>query len=453
MMTLTTDQVIALAPDAASVAAAKQLARLRDWRNLGRSEVALWGECQGSALYQVRVDLTGGVAKCSCPSRKIPCKHALALMLMAAGTPDRLPLGSAPAWVDEWLAQRTETADRRTAREARKQTRGAQPVDAAAQAKRAGQRADRVRAGLDALELWMHDLVRHGLATIETQGAAPWYAQAARLVDAQAPALASRLRGLAGIPRSRPRWADDLVAELGRIALLIHAYRRLDDLDPPLRADVRQLIGWTVKEDEVIAAGDLVEDDWLVIGQWTDISGDERIRVQRTWLLGARTRRTAMVLQFAAGNAAFPEQLVPATRVPAILAFWPSALPQRALVRERRGPVAPLQGRLPGSANIQAFLASVADALSRLPWMSRMPGVLLDVVPVRARDGAWSLVDRDAAALPVAGSDRAAHWSLLACSGGHPIDVACEWNGRALTPMLAMSTSDTVVLTQGGEEM
>jgi hypothetical protein len=32
--------------------------------------------------YQVRADIVDVAYKCSCPSRKLPCKHTLALMLM-----------------------------------------------------------------------------------------------------------------------------------------------------------------------------------------------------------------------------------------------------------------------------------------------------------------------------------------------------------------------------------
>jgi SWIM zinc finger len=43
----------------------------------------VWGLCAGSGKrpYQTVVDLTGPAYKCSCPSRKFPCKHALALLL------------------------------------------------------------------------------------------------------------------------------------------------------------------------------------------------------------------------------------------------------------------------------------------------------------------------------------------------------------------------------------
>src|SRR4051794_40882014 len=98
-VTLSQDQVLALAPDASAVAAAKKLATPKPWRGLGRDARAVWGECQGSAVYQVRVDLGDLAAKCTCPSRKLPCKHALGLLLLAANDPASVPGAAAPSWV------------------------------------------------------------------------------------------------------------------------------------------------------------------------------------------------------------------------------------------------------------------------------------------------------------------------------------------------------------------
>lgn len=80
----TTEQVEGAAPDSSSIAAARKLARPGPWSDTGSSETLLWGKCQGSGRtpYQVSVDLTGPAFRCSCPSRKFPCKHALALMLI-----------------------------------------------------------------------------------------------------------------------------------------------------------------------------------------------------------------------------------------------------------------------------------------------------------------------------------------------------------------------------------
>ena len=57
-MNLTADQVAQLAPDSASVDAARKLAQPRHWTSLGRDAAALWGQCQGSALYQAREDIS-----------------------------------------------------------------------------------------------------------------------------------------------------------------------------------------------------------------------------------------------------------------------------------------------------------------------------------------------------------------------------------------------------------
>src|SRR4051812_47356307 len=110
------DTVEALAPDAASVTAARKLARPGPWSQAGFDERALWGLCKGSGAkpYQTMVDVSEPAYSCSCPSRKIPCKHALALMLLRAG--EDLAAASAPGWVQEWLASREERAQRAASR-------------------------------------------------------------------------------------------------------------------------------------------------------------------------------------------------------------------------------------------------------------------------------------------------------------------------------------------------
>ena len=104
-MDLTLEQVLALAPDATAIAAGRKLANDDVWSNLGSNEAAIWGECQGSALYQVRVDRADLAAKCTCPSRKLPCKHTLGLLMLAAASPESFADPDAPAWVSEWLLE------------------------------------------------------------------------------------------------------------------------------------------------------------------------------------------------------------------------------------------------------------------------------------------------------------------------------------------------------------
>ena len=72
------------APDASSLAAARKLAIPGPWSDTGSTDHLVWGKCQGSGKtpYQVSIDLTGPAFRCSCPSRKFPCKHALALLML-----------------------------------------------------------------------------------------------------------------------------------------------------------------------------------------------------------------------------------------------------------------------------------------------------------------------------------------------------------------------------------
>jgi len=440
LVDLTVEQALALAPDASSANAGRKLAKPADWRSLGRNDDALWGECQGSALYQTRVDLRDYATKCSCPSRKFPCKHALGLLVLAAASPEIVPGGDSPEWVTSWLKQRAQRVEQTSDGSA----------DATAPPKPKGRRAAdrrlaRVRAGVEALDLWLDDLIRNGLAQAGTQPARFWQQQAARLVDAQAPGLAGRVRHLAEIPNATPDWPARLLDELGKLALLTHAFDRLDDLDPALRDDVRTAIGWTFERDDVVERGETITDDWLVIGQ--RVVTEEKLRAQRTWLRGVASGRDALVLQFAHGAASFAEAFAPGTCFMADLAFFPSAFPLRAIVRERRGSPAPIRQQMATGESIDALLDGWARALACQPWIERMPVILHEVVPAIRDDCGWVVREESGMALPLSG---AAHWTLMAHSGGRPVDLTAEWDGRALTSLGLFVAGEWRALPEAG---
>jgi hypothetical protein len=423
----TADQVLALAPDAGAVAAARKVSERRSWQGLGSSARALWGECRGGALYKTQVALADRAGKCSCPSRKHPCKHVLGLMLLVTGG----DVGDAaePDWVSEWQDGRAKSA---STREARAAARAAKAADPEARARRHERRQKNIGAGLDAFEAWLDDLVRQGLARLGGESPGMWEAQARRLIDAQAPGLASRVRRLAGVPGSHPAWAEELLDRLGMLALLVHAYRRVDDLDPALRYDVLHLVGHPIDQAEVVAHGDTTEDRWHVLSHTVD--EDERLRVQRAWLRGARSARTAVVLQFAPAGAQFADSFAGGRAFDGTLAFWPGALPRRALV-QRREEQDHAAGPLAGATSIARFLSDQAAALARMPWIENDVALLGSIVPVP--DGErFAIADTSGDGLSLVGRE---HGLLFALSGGHPIDLVGEWDGRRLRPLSAVA--------------
>ena len=435
---LTIDGVADLAPDAKVAAAGRKLGVPRSWESPGRSADALWGECRGSAIYQVRVDLSDLAIKCSCPSRKHPCKHGIGLLFLALETP--LPTAPAPDWVTDWLARRAA----RTAAGKSVEKREEASPDPKAKEKRAQRRFSRVAAGLDSLDLWMEDLVRDGLAAAGTRPASFWEAQAKRMVDAQAPGVAARLRLLSGLPNSSPEWPQKLLDGLGRLALLSEAFRRLDALEEPLAESVRAEVGIPLSQEEVLERGEKVSDGWIVLGQRTEDEG--RLKARRTWLLGENTRRYAVVLQFAAAGAPFTRGFVSGTVVRADLTFYPGAYPLRAVVRSRTGGGTRVE-KLFGHGTLEEFLDHSSRATASQPWLERLPVALESVTPLL--DGErWRVRDRDGEALPLAGAE---HWTLLSLSGGHPVDLSAEWDGETLLP-LGVVASRTYRMIQGDSQ-
>ena len=70
------------------------------------------------------------------------------------------------------------------------------PVDEAAQAKRQEKRHQKVLGGISDLEVWMKDLVRNGFLNVPERAYTLFDNMARRMVDAQAPGLAGRLRAM-----------------------------------------------------------------------------------------------------------------------------------------------------------------------------------------------------------------------------------------------------------------
>jgi hypothetical protein len=457
------DSVLALAPDDSSRRAAATLARPASWDGAGAAGDLVWGLCAGSGKnpYQVIVDLAGPAFKCSCPSRKFPCKHALALLLLwSAGTvaDQGGPADYARTWHEARLEKargsrspvRTDaagspgaTGSPSSADELTGPGAGGRKDEAAA-ARRAAERAARVTDGLADLREWLRDQVRSGLAGSGPVGTGAGQAElmAARMVDAQAPGVAAALRGLPGAASGGP---GRLLAQYALLHLLIRAHERLDQLPGGLAAAVRSRIGYPVSRDEVLAQP-AVTDHWLVLAV-REVT-DAAVPGRRIWLRGRQTKRWAMLLTFAAPNGAWQDpgtaRLRPGTEVHAGLHYYPGQPPLRALLGTRHADPAP--GPLPvPEGNVDAHLTRWSAALEQDPWLTTWPALLAGTpAPPGSQGKGWYLVDGAGAALPL--TDRESLWTLLAVSGGLPVTVAGEWHPDGLVALTAWHGDQAVAL-------
>ncbi|WP_336051295.1 SWIM zinc finger family protein [Streptomyces sp. CA2R101] len=448
----TTDQVLALAPDEASRRAGGKLAVPGPWSETGADASAVWGQCKGSGKkpYRTVVDLNGPAFICSCPSRKFPCKHALGLLLLWAGGDREVAAGEPAPWAGEWLAGRRERAERSARSAPGGGAPSRAPADPEAAKRRAERRMQRIGAGATELEQRLEDLLQSGLASAGRAdggtsrpgggGGASWGETAARMVDAQAPGLASRVRDLGAVVASGPDWPARLLEECALLHLLDQGFLGIERLPAPLAATVRSRVGLTTEAADLLTGPEAatVRDRWLVLAQQD--TDDGALTTRRIFLRGERTGRMALHLSFGGGDRRRPAlALPPGLVLDADLAYYPGARPLRAALGERHAPAAP--GPVPSGCGIDAALAAYGDALRDDPWLDSWPVVLSEVTPIPGRDGtSWQLADADGeSALPLdpRGPGQAGLWQLAAISGGAPITVFGECGHRGFLPLTA----------------
>jgi hypothetical protein len=435
------EQVLALAPKPSSVSAAEPLAVPGRWSGAACNERAVWGRCGGGSAepYECVVDHVVVAARCTCPSRVHPCKHALALLLLWARGHVAEAQSEPPRFVTSWLTPLAATepiapdasADDATSGQHGQRSAPTSPTPPPPPTDLGSGRDDRVarmHAGLAELDRWLDDRVRTGLADPAVARYRTWDDLAARLVDAQAGGLSNRVRRLAGAVGASPDWHERVLAELGLLHLLSVAGRQMGTLPPELGDSVAASIGWQVRQVDVLA-GVPHTDQWVVMGR-SDVRED-RIEVRRRWLRGVRSGRWAMVLSFAAYQQRLDHSLEVGTSLEADLFRYPGALGLRSIVGQRHTEAEPAFEV--SAVSVTEACAVIGSAVAAEPWIERFPVCVL-AAPARI-DGRWVLTDATGS-LPLVESASGLA-ALLACSQGALLPVTVEWTPWGLVPLTA----------------
>jgi hypothetical protein len=232
---------------------------------------------------------------------------------------------------------------------------------------------------------------------------------------------------------------------LSQIYLLIEGFKRLESLPASTQADIRTLVGWSQEREELLATAtpeNTQRDVWLVLGQ--TLETEDKLRTQRSWLWGQASKRAALILNFAAPGQPLDTSLIIGSNFEAELVFYPSAVPLRAITKERLAAPTPFAPEIflnveIGYADLSSAIQAYASALGRNPWLDQFPMLLTNVIPLHASQAAtptqyWWL--RDDAGHKLAISARFQKgWQLLALSGGQPLLVFGEYDGDYFMPL------------------
>ncbi len=447
-MAITIKTVEDLAPDQASLDAASKLIKPGKWVIRGRNRAGdlLWGECQGSGStpYRVMFHREDESYKCTCPSRKFPCKHTLALMWMSALDNAGFQAGEPPDWVVEWFGRRrkpsskTEKAedDRGKAsvmavRVLEEPPAPVDPKETARREKAARTRAEETRSrildGLLELEGWISDQLRLGLSGFLDNTAERCRRIAARLVDARAASLASRVDEMPARLMRLPTQErlEAVVIELGKLLLLSRSFRA-----DPLAAGLHHAVATAPDRESLLADPETrrVSGKWEVLESRSETQRDGLIR-QETWLLllepivSPTEPIFAMLLDFypATGGKRGPAFTV-GDQFPADLAFYPGAGVLRATIVERHASIEQ-RGDWP-----RFEIGDALDAYRR--WVTAIPyGLETPIVLPKGRLGwnhrreFWWRSEHENDSYPLSGTPPAA---LLGCDLLQSVAV---WNG------------------------
>lgn len=433
-MNLSEEQILTLAPDESSKKSGKELANPAKWVSKGVNEVALWGECQGSGSkpYQTQIDIANIAFKCSCPSRKFPCKHGLGLLLFYNRQKNSFTDSNAPAWVTDWLNKRTEKQEKQAEKKDK-------PVDEVSQAKRQQSRQLKVNDGIEELTTWLKDIIRNGILTMPEKGSLVFENMARRMVDAQAPGLAGMVRMLGEINFFAEGWTTIFMDRLLQLYLVMEGYKNSQTLNELLQQDVKTAIGFTQNQDELKEQHG-ISDNWLVLAK--QINELDAVTTERNWLYGTESNQYALVLQFIVRGQGAQHTLTPGMFIQAELVFFPSTSPLRAIIKQQTATNAISQ--FEKFNTWQQVIEAETEVNSRLPFRNERPYIIKQLKPVEYNKQ-WWLQDSNNNMMQYKNEQKTI-WKLLSLGGGEPLDMIVIGKEEQFEPVGIWQQNDYKIL-------
>jgi hypothetical protein len=242
--------------------------------------------------------------------------------------------------------------------------------------KRADTRMRQVDAGVIELEQWLEDQVRNGIMDTPAKIYQFTSSIKARMEDAKAAGLATLVRNLEKINFFAEGWQIDFLQQLVNIQIVLDIYKNLDAQSIDFQQDIKNIIGWNIKKDEVLAT-EKFGDQWVCLAREV-VEEYKGLTAERCWLWGVRSNKVALILNYAGG---YGPPLTTSHEVGKTyigdLCYYPSAFPMRALFFEMNETAA-FQA-VNGFKDFSTFFSSKINLQKRYPLLKALPVVFSNV--------------------------------------------------------------------------
>lgn len=422
------ERLLQLAPDGGTLEQARKLFFAKRWLLLEGNGEYLWGvyETAYGHRHEAVVRLEPPLLRCSCNSRRRPCKHALAMILLFLNRNEVWKVKEElPDWALELIGKQAV---------ATKPAKSALPDQ-----QKQAQRVALMDGGVAELDKWLRTLARVGLAQM-IQAPEEWENLAARMVDCKLGSIARRIRQCRQWLQQED-WAEAVTAELGLLYLFVLAWQRKENLEPDQKRELLQVAGWNIRKDQLPATNAL-EDCWLVLGVST--GEEEKLKFRRTWLRGEKSGRYALLLDFAFGNRGFEDHWVTGSVLRGRLLFYPGQPALRAVFQQYQVSREPYEA-VEAYSDFEKVQQDYTGHLGQSPWLMVLPALVDQVVPVYEKEREqFYLIDSKKQCLIMASTD--ASWKLLAISSGQPMSCFGEYDGRLFQPISVIHDGRVILL-------
>jgi uncharacterized Zn finger protein len=421
-MLFSPEKISALAPDEESLKRAEKISNKAKWSTAAFDGNFVWGSIKGSALedYSVIISLEPLSFKCDCPVKVKACKHSLALLMMYAHS--KLQFADMPEKVFAWAAKNIKNI------QSDSPSKTESSSESAIKEKKKNERLELMRSGLEDLEKWLYDLMAQGLANVAHSNPRFWENSAARFKDSKLSKVAYTIREIADEFNYKVSDYQKIAIKIGELSLLVNTAKNIDHLGAEEQEELLNQLGRLVRKQEVIAAENVMNDLWTVIGQSEQYNLDGLIE-RKVWLLGNKSLQVALLLDYLF-QGDFELKFIVGESFESELYFYSSTIWQRALVNNTEINFSKQHLQYESFKDYEAFFESYARKISLNPWLAVETGIIENLRIVIKSDKPY-LADQNLAFFPIRNISSNSLLKLLAISASEPMTYVVTYDNRA----------------------